>query len=280
MNDSPVTLVTGCSSGIGLAAAVEFAARGHTVIATLRDPARGNELADAARAAGATLDVRALDVTDDAAVSSVIAGVIADHGAIDVVISNAGLGVAGTTEELSLDDFRAAFETNVLGSVSLLHAVLPSWRERRAGRFVAVSSVAGAVGQPFNDAYCGSKFALEGILESLRPVVAPFGISVSMIEPGPVAGVFVDKSREPGAGTGDDPYAAMRERFHGVQAGGYAVAQTNEEIAGWLWDVANADAPALRYQTSGLVTKMVALKLTDLDGARVTGMTGGWLAGG
>ncbi len=277
-----ITLITGCSSGIGLAAAVEFARQGHAVVATMRDPVRAGALRAAAESFGVELDLRTLDVADDESVTRCVAGVLEDYGAVDVVISNAGLGVAGSIEEISIDDFRLSFETNVLGSVRLLHAVLPEWRVRRKGRFLAVSSIAGVLGQPFNDAYCMSKFALEGMLESLAPVATSFGIHVSLIEPGPVAGAFVDNSRGASAflagSVADDPYSALRQRFQVVQRAGYAQAQTNEEIAAALWEVASAQQPALRYQTSEMVAKMVARKLNDVDGQRVLSMTRRWLA--
>ena len=270
-------LITGCSSGIGLAAAVEFARQGCDVVATLRDLGRSQPLRDALAAAGCDADIRTLDVADDDSVAAGVAALAADHGGIDVVISNAGLGIDGTTEELSIADFRESFETNVLGSVRLVHAVMPLWRTMGGGRFIAVSSVSGAVGQPFNDAYCMSKFALEGMLESFAPVAAQFGVHVSMIEPGPVSGVFVQKSRGPELPASGDPYSAARGRFQAVQDGAFDAAQTNEEIAEFLWRVATDDAPHLRYQTSEMVEKMVGLKLKDMTGARVVGMTSRWI---
>jgi NAD(P)-dependent dehydrogenase (short-subunit alcohol dehydrogenase family) len=272
-----VALITGCSSGIGLAAAVEFARQGVDVVATMRDLDRSAPLRESLAAAGVSADVRVLDVADDASVAAGAAGVVADHGGIDVVVSNAGIGIDGSTEELTIDDFRSSFETNVLGSVRLLHAVLPAWRERGSGRFVAVSSVAGAVGQPFNDAYCMSKFALEGLFESLHPVVTPFGIHVSVVEPGPVAGDFADKYA-PGNGRDDaSPYTESYGRFKTVQTGGFAMAQTNDDIAAFLWGVASAERPVLRYQTSEMVEKLVGLKLKDMTGERITGVTARWV---
>lgn len=266
-------LITGCSSGIGLATAVGFARHGCDVVATMRDLDRSQPLRDALAAAGASADVRALDVSDDGSVDALAAQL----GQVDVVVSNAGIGVDGSTEELTVDDFRRSFETNVLGSVRLLHAVLPAWRERGSGRFIAVSSVAGAVGQPFNDAYCTSKFALEGLLESLHPVIARFGIRVSLVEPGPVTGDFADKYA-PGRGRGgDSAYAESYARFKQVQAGGLATAQTNDEIAAFLWNVAIAEQPVLRYQTSEMVEKLVGLKLKDMTGERITGLTARWV---
>lgn len=272
-----VVLITGCSSGIGLASAVEFARRGCTVVATMRDLDRAGALRDALGTGGSSVDLRALDVASDQSVSSALVSITADHGVVDVVISNAGIGIDGTTEELTLDDFRASFETNVLGSVRLLHAVLPAWRQRRRGRFIAVGSTAGVVGTPFNDAYCASKFALEGLLESLHPVAAQHGIQISIVEPGPVAGQFAGRPGPPAGRSVESAYVQARAMFQAVQDAGYAAAQTNEEIAIALWDVAAADDPPLRHQTSDDVSKLVGVKLKDLSGERVTGMTGRWI---
>jgi NAD(P)-dependent dehydrogenase (short-subunit alcohol dehydrogenase family) len=243
----------------------------------MRDVDRSGALHDALAAAGHKADVRALDVDSDTAVAEVVGEVGRDHGGVDIVVSNAGIGIDGTTEELSVDEFRRSFETNVLGSVRLLHALLPSWRARGSGRFVAVSSVSGAVGIPFNDAYCTSKFALEGLLESLHPVVAQHGIHLSVVQPGPVAGDFAHKYGAPSGRTESGPYDEARAKFQAVQDGGYETAQTNEEIAEFLWRVATAEQPALRYQTSDMVARMVGLKLKDLTGERVTGMTSRWI---
>lgn len=272
-----VALVTGCSSGIGLATAVELARQGCSVVATMRDPERSRPLRDALAEAGVGADIRVLDVADDERCGSALASIMADHGPIDVVVSNAGVGIEGTTEEVAIDEFRLSFETNVLGAVRLLHAVLPTWRERRSGRLIAVSSVSGALGLPFNDAYCTSKFALEGLLESLHPVAAQHGIHVSIVEPGPVAGEFAHRYGPPAGRVADGPYEVARAKFQAVQDAGYGTAQTNEEIARFLWQVVSTESPLLRYQTSELVTRMVALKLKDLTGERVTGMTSNWI---
>lgn len=273
----PVVLITGCSSGIGLAAAVEFARNGFTTVATMRDLAKADPLRAALAAAGASADIRLLDVDDPMSVGAAVAAVTADHGQIDIVVSNAGVAADGTLEELSLDDIRAVFETNFFGTVSLFKAVLPSMRERGNGRLIAVSSVAGALGQPFNDAYCASKQALEGLLESLHPVAAQVGVHVSVVEPGPVLGQFVQHGAAPSERAAGGPYAAARARFQAVQEGGYAGAQTPTEIAEVLVQVARAEVPVFRHQTSEGVSKLVGVKLKDLTGERLTGLTARWV---
>lgn len=274
---TPVVLITGCSSGIGLAAAVEFARAGFTTVATMRNPAKADPLRAALAAAGVTAEIRALDVDSVASVADAVAGVVADHGRIDVVVSNAGVASDGTLEELSLDDIRGVFETNFFGTVSLFKQALPAMRERGSGRLIAVSSLAGALGQPFNDAYCASKQALEGLLESLHPVAAQVGVQVSVVEPGPVLGEFVQHGSAGSERAADGPYAAARARFQRIQEGGYEGAQTPAEIAQVLVHVARAEAPVFRYQTSESVSKLVGVKLKDLTGERLTGLTAKWI---
>ena len=271
-----VVLITGCSSGIGRATAVEFAAHGCCVVATMRDLRGADGLRADLAAAGVSAEIRQLDVVDDASVDGCLGDVVDAHGRIDVLISNAGVGSDGTLEELPLDDFRSAMDVNFFGTVRLLKSVFPAMRERRSGRLICVGSTAGLLGQPFNDAYCASKFALEGLLESLHPVAASFGVHVSVVEPGPVSGEFVQKSGGVGDRS-DGPYAAMRERFELVQHNGYDMAQTPPDIAAVLWRVATAESPDLRCQTSDGISRLAGIKLKDLTGNRVTGLTRSWI---
>ncbi|MEP6650583.1 MAG: SDR family NAD(P)-dependent oxidoreductase, partial [Lapillicoccus sp.] len=187
---SQVVLITGTSSGIGLETAVEAAVRGHLVVATLRDPDRAQPLRTAASAAGVELDVRTLDVTDSGAVEECIADVVRDHGRLDCVVNNAGSGYVGTVENDTLEDVRAVLEVNFFAVVALTRAALPHLRASH-GRVVTVSSVGGVVGQPFNEAYCAAKFAVEGFMESLAPVAASVGVRVVVVEPGAVSSEFV-----------------------------------------------------------------------------------------
>ena len=181
-----VVLMTGCARGIGLATAARFARAGDTVVATVRDASRAEELRralDAATevvgAAGqgpassgeAASAVEALDVTDGKAVQQLVDDTVARHGRIDVLISHAGRSVVGTLEDLEDDDLRSSFEVNFLGGARVIRAVLPSMRAAGSGRILALSSMAGVIGNPFNDAYAMAKFALEGLFESLAPVV-------------------------------------------------------------------------------------------------------------
>lgn len=262
-------LVTGTSSGIGLHTAIGLAQAGVDVIATVRDTSRADALRTAAAAAGVELDIRALDVTD----ADGARDLVADAGPLDILVNNAGRGAVGTLEQLTDEDLQAQLETNYLSVARLTRLVLPGMRERGSGRIVTVTSVGGAVGQPFSDAYCAAKFAVEGLMQSLAPVVAPFGIDVSIVEPGAVASSFtasVDRA-EPG------PYAALQQAYLDRAATSFASAQSAEDAAETVVEAAVTDAPRFRWQTSEAALRFAGLSLADLSGSRVLDVTSHWV---
>lgn len=282
MNSTPrprVALVTGTSSGIGLETAVALARDEWEVVATVRDVDRARRLRDAASAADAALDIRALDVTDGPAAAALVERVVAEHGHLDALVNNAGAGALGTAETMGLDRIRAAMEVNFFGVVQLTQAALPALRAS-GGRLVTVSSVGGIVGQPFNDAYCAAKFAVEGFMESLHPVAAAVGVAVTVVEPGAVASEFVANASEgrDAALADAGPYAAQLAAYLERTAGAFAAAQQPAQVAEVIVRVLTEPEPPLRVQTSDAARAFVGLKLADLDGSRVTGATAGWVA--
>lgn len=176
----PVVLITGCSSGIGRAVALQAAGAGFTTVATARNPETLRELEDAGCV------VRTLDVTDDAARRRVVAELQETYGGVDALVNNAGYGELGPFEEVPLDRWELQFRTNVFGPVALAQLVLPGMRARGRGRIVNVSSMAGELVLPVGAAYHGSKFALEAAMEALWLEVRRFGIEVSLVQPGAV----------------------------------------------------------------------------------------------
>ncbi|GAA2157348.1 short-subunit dehydrogenase [Humibacillus xanthopallidus] len=272
-----VALVTGTSSGMGLHAAVELAGRGLSVVATMRDVSRSDRLDAAAAEAGVQLDVRALDVTDHEAARACVDGVLADHGRIDVLINNAGRGAVGTAEQLGLDEIRDQLEVNYLGPVALTKLVLPTMRAAGSGRVLTVTSVGGAVGQPFADAYCGAKFAVEGFMQSLSTVMLAHGVWVSVIEPAAVASDFVSNVARPAGGAPADAYAVQLEAYLARSAGAFAAAQPARDAGVAIAEAATADEYRFRWQTSDGATAFVGMSLADLDGSRVLGTTRTWI---
>ncbi|WP_327381239.1 SDR family NAD(P)-dependent oxidoreductase [Streptomyces sp. NBC_01207] len=273
-------LITGTSSGIGLAAAIAAARAGWRTVATLRDTGRADALRKAAVEAGVELDIRQLDVVDEASVAAAVEGVIADYGRLDAVVNNAGAGHVGTLELESVADVRGVMEVNFFGVLNVSKAALPHLRAT-GGRLITVTSVGGVIGQPFNEAYCAAKFAVEGYMESLAPVAGAVGVSVSVIEPGAVATEFVNnigldlEARIAAAGPYSDALRHYVERTVGQFMNG---AQTPAGAAESVMEALTADRPAFRIQTSQWARDFTGTKLADQDGSAVVGMTGTWVA--
>ncbi|WP_374010102.1 SDR family oxidoreductase [Leifsonia sp. LS-T14] len=280
MTDS-ILLVTGTSTGIGRATAIAAARNGFTVVATMRDLAKSDALRTAAASAGVDLDIQPLDVTDPASIDSCFEHIHSTYGRLDAVLNNAGSGHLGTVELESVDDVRAVMEVNFFGVVAVTKAAMPLLRESR-GRLLAVSSVGGVVGQPFNEAYCAAKFAVEGFLESLTPVAATQGVRVSVIEPGAVSTEFVANvgiAETPAAdGT---PYEGAMRAYLARTAAAFdpANAQTADGVADVIVDVLTSEHPPARVQTSEAARRFAGVKLSDLDGAHVQAVTAHWVTG-
>ena len=180
-SDSKLFFISGVSSGFGRAFAEAALAAGHRVVGSLRSAAdlQAFEQDPSGRAFGVLLDV-----TDDAAIDAAIAGVERDHGPIEVLVNNAGYGHEGILEESPLAELRRQFDVNLFGAVALIKAVLPGMRQRRSGRIINITSMGGFITMPGIAYYCGSKFALEGISETLASEVMDFGIFVTAVAPG------------------------------------------------------------------------------------------------
>lgn len=197
-----VVLVTGTSTGIGFATAVAFGRAGHDVYATMRHPDRAPELASTAAKEKLPIRILPMDVDDDASVVKATAQVLASSGRIDVLVNNAGIEVSGAIEELPLAEFRRAMETNYFGALRCIQAAVPGMRVRRSGHIVNIASVVGRVSMSPQAPYAASKWALEAVSEALAQEVKPFGIHVSIVEPGVIATPLLEKRREVPANTG------------------------------------------------------------------------------
>ena len=185
--DQKVAVITGCSSGFGLLAAVDMACAGFRVVATMRNLGKRDGLDKAAKDAGVTLDVRALDITKFDTLDAFVADVLHDHGRIDVLVNNAGFSVSGFAEDLTLAEIKLNFETNFFGHVAMTKAVLPVMRKQKSGHIIMVSSMAGLIAQPVVSTYCATKHALEGWSEAVRIETHSLGIRVVLVEPGAFA---------------------------------------------------------------------------------------------
>jgi len=177
-------VITGTSRGIGLETALAFARAGHSVYATMRNPAQSPQLAETAAREKLPIAISQMDVDNDQSVAEAMAAIQKDHGAIDVLVNNAGVERSGSVEELPLAEFRAAMETNYFGVIRCIQAVAPQMRLRRSGCIINVSSLSGRLTPPPLTAYNASKWALEALSEALACEMKTFNVRVAIVEPG------------------------------------------------------------------------------------------------
>jgi len=184
MDKKKVALVTGSSSGIGYETALLLARNGFDTFATMRNMNKSKEITEVSKRENLPLRVMQLDVNDDRSVADAINNILNEKKSIEVVVNNAGYGLMGSVEDSSLDEIKAQFETNFFGAIRVIKEVIPIMRKQRTGTIVNVSSVAGRIGFPMGSAYVSSKFALEGLSESMSYELKQFGIKIVLIEPG------------------------------------------------------------------------------------------------
>jgi len=190
-----VAVVTGSSSGIGFETSLALAREGYSTFATMRDIKKSEVIKKIADEEDLPLKVLELDVDNEESAEKAVNAIIQEKGRIDILVNNAGWGLWGTAEDVSLDEFRSQFETNFFSVVRMIQKVAPTMRKQGSGNIVNISSVAGRIGFPVSTAYISSKFALEGLSESLRFELGEFGVNVIIIEPGVIKTNFFDSMK-------------------------------------------------------------------------------------
>jgi NAD(P)-dependent dehydrogenase (short-subunit alcohol dehydrogenase family) len=274
-------LVTGASSGIGLATAIATASAGFATVGTVRRSDGDLALREAAEKAGVPVDVVSLEVTDPESVAECVRSVIALHGRLDALVNNAGIvGVNHTLELSTMDVLRRGMEVNFFGVIAMSRAAMPHLRATR-GRLVTISSVRGVIGQPFNEGYSAAKFAVEGFMEALAPVAAEVGVAVCLIEPAAVldTAFITNSTADPAAMlAAAGPYAPAYGAYRRwVQTGAVESAQEAADVAEVVVAALCDERPALRIQTSEYARRYVARKLADPDGSRIQRLTRSWV---
>jgi NAD(P)-dependent dehydrogenase (short-subunit alcohol dehydrogenase family) len=253
-----VILITGCSSGIGRAAALEAAGRGHRVFATARDLGSLSGLP-----ASPNLETLSLDVTDAASIRRAVESLTAKAGRLDAVVNNAGFAQYGAVEDVSAEAWRRQYEVNVFGAVEVLRAALPAMRRSGGGTVVNVSSVGGKVSIPFAAPYCSSKHALEAISDALRVELFPFGIRVVVIEAGPVTTRFDERARAEVAPLLDrpGPYAPFYPAAKRAMETDFARGPVPpERVARVIVDAIEARRPRTRYGITRMARSLIFLR--------------------
>jgi NAD(P)-dependent dehydrogenase (short-subunit alcohol dehydrogenase family) len=262
--NNKTAIVTGTSSGFGLSTSIELARKGFTVIAAMRNRHKSSGLLEEARKHGvqSRIIVFELDVTDENSILAFQTRVLDEFGKVDVLINNAGYAGAGFVEEISMDEYRRQFETNVFGVIAVTKAFLPVMRKNRHGCIINVSSISGKVAFPGLSPYIASKHALEGWSESLRLEMQPFGVKVVLIEPGSYktniwsSGKQVaDKSLEL-----NSPYQDYMQSIERYIANGENSFGDPLDVAKKIAQIASMDTPDIRYPIGRGVKATILMK--------------------
>lgn len=255
MKEKKVVFITGASSGVGKATAELLASKGYTVYGTSRKASLPPE----GKASPLLLK---MDVEDDASIKSAVDYILAKEGKIDVLINNAGFGLAGSVEDTSYNEALKQFETNFFGVHRLIKEVLPSMRERKDGLIINISSIAGIIGLPFQPFYSASKFAVEGLSEALWHEVRPYGVKVVLVEPGDLKTEFTDK-RVYAAKSTKSPYTEQMKKSLSVAINDEISGESPEKVARIIYKIINTKNPRFRYQVGPFHEKL-AVKLKKI----------------
>ncbi|GAB5551983.1 MAG: oxidoreductase [Saprospiraceae bacterium] len=258
MPTKKVILLTGASSGIGKATALQLIQEGHTVYGAARRIEKMQDLVDAG---GHSLQ---MDVTKDTDMEKGIAQIIEKEGRIDTLINNAGYAIYGSVEETSIEDARRQFEVNIFGLARMTQLVLPHMREKSSGQIINVSSMGGRIYMPLGAWYHGTKHALEGWSDCLRLEVKPFGIDVVVIRPGAIATEFGEVMLEPMLKrSGDGPYKKITQSMAKSIRDSYEKENASSPpsvIANTISKAVNASKPKTRYTAGKLAKPLVFVR--------------------
>ena len=264
--ENKVAIVTGSSSGIGFETSVILARNGFHTYAAVRNLDKSQPLIDMSKKDGLSIQVIELDVSNDKSVKDAINRVLSENKRIDVVVNNAGYALVGSFEDLSMDEIKSQFETNFFGVIRVIQAVLPTMRNQRNGRIVNVSSMGGRIAIPLDSAYHGTKFALEGVSESLQYEVEQFGIKIIIIEPGAIKSNFFNnlkmasKAQRP-----DSPYTQMMQKLNAGFSFMLENAPHPVEVAKVILAAVTSEDPQLRYTVGDDAAMMLQAKRTMSD---------------
>ena len=261
-----VAIVTGSSGGIGLATSLALARNGYLTYATMRNLAKRDSIQSVADKEHLPIRVVQLDVTDENSIKKAIQSILSEADRIDLLVNNAGYALTGAFEDIGIDEIKAQYDTNVFGMIRVTQAVLPIMRKQGSGRIINVSSGAGRIGYPGGSAYVSSKFALEGLSESMAYEIEQFGIKTVLVEPGFVRTNFSEnivtakKAQDP-----NSPYSQMMQMMSSIRGKMLENASDVDLVAEVVVEAATAKEPSLRYLAGKDVQQMVAAKKSMSD---------------
>tara|TARA_R110002050_G_scaffold204327_1_gene339596 strand:- start:84884 stop:85747 length:864 start_codon:yes stop_codon:yes gene_type:complete len=273
-------LITGTSTGVGFESAILLAQSGYKVYATMRNLAKADALKERAEKEGLAIEIVQLDVTDNASIKKAVDYIIGKDKKIDILLNNAGAGFAKTLEDATQKEIDWVMDVNYTGVVRTTKAVIPFMRKAKAGRIINITSIGGLVGQPFNELYCGAKFAVEGFTEAMASYLTnPFNIQFSMVEPGGISTEFMNSAVSKTINTNGElatgEYAPIFQKYmEGAQnrskSGELSPYQTGKEVAEVVLQVIEAKQPPLRVRTSEWAENFAQFKTkSDPDGLKL-----------
>jgi len=260
-----VAVVTGTSSGIGFETALALAREGYYTYATMRDTTKSDKIKELGQKENLNIDVLELDVDDENSVKTAIQKILDQKQRIDVLVNNAGWGLWGCVEDVSIDEFKAQFDTNFFSIIRLIQEVGPTMRKQGSGTIVNISSVVGRIGFPASPAYISSKFALEGLSESLRFELAPFGVNVVIIEPGVIKTNFMKNMRMAEKSESDTVYKDITDK---VVSGVKMMAEMGthpKEVADTIVKAVKDEKPLPRYIVGNDASMFLEAKKSKTD---------------
>jgi NAD(P)-dependent dehydrogenase (short-subunit alcohol dehydrogenase family) len=261
-----VSIVTGSSGGIGFATSLALARNRYLTYATMRNLAKRDPIQSVADKEGLPLRALQLDLTDENSIKTALQSILSEAGRIDLLVNNAGYGLTGAFEDIAIDEIKALYETNLFGVIRVTQAVLPTMRKQGSGRIINISSGAGRFGYPGGSAYVSSKFALEGLSESMAYELEQFGIRMVLVEPGVVRTdfgknmVISKKAQDP-----NSPYWEMMQMMSSTRGRMVENASGADLVAAVVVEAATAKEPNLRYLAGKDVEQMVAAKKSMSD---------------
>jgi len=260
-----VAVVTGTSSGIGFETALALAREGYYTYATMRDTTKSDKIKELVKKDNLKISVLELDVDDESSVKNAIQKILAQKQRIDILVNNAGWGLWGCVEDVSVDEFKAQFDTNFFSIIRLIQEVGPTMRKQGSGKIINISSVAGRIGFPASPAYISSKFALEGLSECLRLEMAPFGVDVIIIEPGVIKTNFLNPVKLAKKSESDTAYRDITSR---VVSGVKMMAEMGtppKEVADAVVKSIKDDKPLPRYIVGNDASMFLEAKKNKTD---------------